>query len=152
MLPGVEPLDWAETLTRVQRAGTYWLATASRDGKPHLVPLLAVWVDGTLHFAASDVTRKAKSLAADPRCSVGAEAEGVDVVVEGEAVKVRDEAVLRRAADAYARRYEWDVTVPGHVSVAAEQTAGMEELHCRQRDVARGGDVRSTRPPNPGRW
>ena len=38
MLPGVEPVDWTETLTRVQRGGTYWLATASRDGKPHLVP------------------------------------------------------------------------------------------------------------------
>lgn len=111
MLPGVEALDWAETLMRVLHAGTYWLATVGRDGSPHLVPVLAVWVDGVLHFAASDTTRKAKSLAAEARCAVGVEAEGLDLVIEGEAVRVRDEPVLRRVAEAYGRRYEWQVTV-----------------------------------------
>jgi hypothetical protein len=75
------------------------------------VPVLAVWVDGALHFAASDITRKAKNLAADRRCVVAVPGDGLDLVVEGEAVKERDEAILRRVADNYASNYEWQVNV-----------------------------------------
>jgi hypothetical protein len=39
------------------------------------------------------------------------EAEGLDLVIEGETVKVREEPALRRVADEYARQYEWQVTV-----------------------------------------
>jgi hypothetical protein len=37
--------------------------------------------------------------------------EGLDVVVEGEAVQVSDEARLQRVADRYASKYDWHYTV-----------------------------------------
>jgi hypothetical protein len=35
---------------------TYWLATVRPDGRPHVMPILAVWVNGMLFFAAGQGT------------------------------------------------------------------------------------------------
>ena len=90
---------------------TYWLATVSPDGRPHVRPVLAVWVAGGLFFCASESTRKAKNLALDPHCAVTVERGPVDLVVEGTTGKVRDADVLQSVADAYASIYGWRVTV-----------------------------------------
>jgi|SRR5215204_2161831 len=54
---------WAEARKRLADSDTYWLATVRQDWLPHLVPLLAVWVDDALHFVASPTSRKARNLA-----------------------------------------------------------------------------------------
>jgi nitroimidazol reductase NimA-like FMN-containing flavoprotein (pyridoxamine 5'-phosphate oxidase superfamily) len=90
---------------------TYWLATVRPDGAPHVRPVLAVWADGGLYFCAGESTRKARNLVLDPRCVLTAEQEPLDLVLEGRAVKVRDEPTLRRVADVYARVYDWHVTI-----------------------------------------
>jgi nitroimidazol reductase NimA-like FMN-containing flavoprotein (pyridoxamine 5'-phosphate oxidase superfamily) len=92
-------------------AGTYWLATVRPDGRPHLVPVLAIWVDGALHFVASPTSRKAKNLASNAHCVIATGSDGLDLVVEGEAAKVTDEAMLHRVADVYMSKHEWPVTV-----------------------------------------
>ncbi len=104
-------LSWLETSQHLATAGTYWLATVRPDGRPHAVPLLAVWVADTLYFAASAASRKARNLAHDPRCVIMAQSGPLDLVVEGTATKVRDEATLRQAAAVYAAKYDWTVTV-----------------------------------------
>ncbi len=55
--------SWAEARGRLADTDLYWLATVRPDGLPHLVPILAVWVDGALHFVASRTSRKARNLA-----------------------------------------------------------------------------------------
>jgi hypothetical protein len=57
------PASWAEARGRLADADLNWLATVRPDGLPHLVPILAVWVDGALHFVASPTFRKARNLA-----------------------------------------------------------------------------------------
>jgi hypothetical protein len=107
-------MPWAEAtrrLTEEGRTSTFWLATARSDGRPHVRPVLAVWVDDALHFAASATTHKAKNLARDSHCAVTLGSGDLDIVVEGEATKVRDEGRLRRVAEAYASTYDWHVTV-----------------------------------------
>lgn len=42
---------------------------------------------------------------------ITAQSGSLDLVVEGTATKVRDEAVLGRAAAVYAAKYDWSVTV-----------------------------------------
>lgn len=110
-LAGGSPTGWAEAASRLAAADGYWLATTRPDGRPHLVPVLAVWVDGALHFAAAPSTRKGRNLARDARCVLSARQCELDLVVEGVATRVVDEAVLRRVADEYAAKYGWPVTV-----------------------------------------
>jgi hypothetical protein len=102
---------WAEARARLAEAEDYWLATVRPDGRPHLVPVLAVVVDGTLHFSAGHETRKAKNLARSPRCVVAINGSGLDLVLEGTISKVTDEAILRLVAEAYVSKYGWHVTV-----------------------------------------
>ena len=40
----------AETRRHLEQAQFYWLATARPDGRPHVMPILAVWLDGGLYF------------------------------------------------------------------------------------------------------
>jgi nitroimidazol reductase NimA-like FMN-containing flavoprotein (pyridoxamine 5'-phosphate oxidase superfamily) len=93
------------------RGDTYWLATVGADGRPHVVPVLAVWEDGALHVTSSPATRKAKDLARSPHCVITVGGPALDLVVEGEATKVRDDAALHRVAQVYASNYQWQVTV-----------------------------------------
>jgi nitroimidazol reductase NimA-like FMN-containing flavoprotein (pyridoxamine 5'-phosphate oxidase superfamily) len=97
---------WPQARRRLAEAGTYWLATARPDGRPHVVPVLAVWLDDALHFSSSPTARKAKNLARSPHCVIMVGTPALDLVVEGQATKVRDEATLRRLAEVYASKYQ----------------------------------------------
>ena len=90
-----------DALRCLAEGGTYWLATAREDGRPHVMPVLAVVVDGALHFSTGAGTRKAKNLAQTPHRVVALSAPGLDLVVEGMASKVTDERRLARVAGAY---------------------------------------------------
>ena len=90
------------------------LSTVSPDGRPHVTPLLAVWLDGTLYFCTGPSERKAKNLMGNSHCVITTGCnvlEGLDVVVEGEAMRVSEEAKLQRLADTYASKYDWHYTV-----------------------------------------
>jgi nitroimidazol reductase NimA-like FMN-containing flavoprotein (pyridoxamine 5'-phosphate oxidase superfamily) len=103
--------SWAEARERLADADTYWLATVRSDGLPHLVPLLAVWVGGALHFVAGPTSRKARNLAHDAHCVIAASRDALDLVVEGTVAKVSDEARLHRVGEAYMTKYGWPVNV-----------------------------------------
>lgn len=100
---------WMEGRERLEEAEVYWISTVRPDGRPHVTPLLAVWLDGALHFCTGPDERKAKNLGRNPHCilTTGCNAlgEGLDLVVEGDAVRLTDDAGLRRVADAYLSKY-----------------------------------------------
>jgi nitroimidazol reductase NimA-like FMN-containing flavoprotein (pyridoxamine 5'-phosphate oxidase superfamily) len=104
------PWEWVRQHLRRSTA-TYWLATVRPDGAPHVMPVLAVWVEGRPYVCMGPGTRKARNLARDARCVLTVEHEPLDLVVEGTALKVRDEETLRRVARAYDATYGWPVTV-----------------------------------------
>src|SRR5687767_13446329 len=110
--PGATPTPWAEARTHLEQAEIYWLSTVRPDGRPHVTPLLALWLDGTLYFCTGESERKARNLALNAHCVIttGCNAlhEGLDLVIEGEAVRVSDEARLHRVADAYESKYGSD--------------------------------------------
>ena len=105
------PTPWAQAQRRLAEGQWYWLATVRPDGRPHVMPVLSVWLDGALYFVAGEASRKARNLARDPRCVVTVATEDAHPVVEGEAAQVRDEARLNEVAAVYASKYEWHVTV-----------------------------------------
>jgi hypothetical protein len=107
--PGATPTPWSEAMAQLETAEVYWLSTVRPDGRPHVTSIAAVWVDGALHFTTGRSERKARNVASSAHCVVTtgcSTLEGLDVVVEGDAVRVTDEARLQRLADAYVAKYD----------------------------------------------
>ncbi|MBC8076200.1 MAG: pyridoxamine 5'-phosphate oxidase family protein [Chloroflexales bacterium] len=105
---------WAEAVAQLEKAEIFWLSTVRPDGRPHVTPLIAIWQEDALCFCTGAQERKAKNLAHNAHCilTTGCNAlneQGLDLVVEGDAVRVSDEARLQRVADAFEKKYgsEW---------------------------------------------
>jgi len=103
---GHEPIPWSRALKQLEslvrdegHERTCWLATTDPDGRPHLAAVGAIWVDGKFYFVSGPRLRKSRNLVANPRCAVSVSLGDIDVVVEGTARKVSDQAVLERVAN-----------------------------------------------------
>jgi nitroimidazol reductase NimA-like FMN-containing flavoprotein (pyridoxamine 5'-phosphate oxidase superfamily) len=107
------PPSWREAQGRLEEAQFYWLATTRPDGQPHVVPILAVWLDGALHFSAGPSSRKSRNLAQGHRCSIAVDSDDLHLIVEGTAARVSNTARLERLAELYATKYGWEVAVHG---------------------------------------
>lgn len=111
------PIPWGDTLARLEHPegeAMHWLSTVRADGRPHVVPLAAVWIDNALYFTTGQGTQKAANLAHDARCSVAFTNQGMNVVVEGTATRLTDPATLEQVAARY-KGLGWPVTVNGDV-------------------------------------
>jgi nitroimidazol reductase NimA-like FMN-containing flavoprotein (pyridoxamine 5'-phosphate oxidase superfamily) len=108
--PDAEAAGWDETRKVLEEAELFWISTVRADGRPHVTPLVAVWVDGGLHFCTGDTEQKFLNLTANPNVVLTTGCNrwdgGLDVVVEGKAVKTTDDATLTRLAQAW--RAKWD--------------------------------------------
>src|ERR1700730_5993079 len=109
--PGARARPWAEVADVLTKSEMFWLSTVRRDGRPHVTPLPAIWLDGALHFCAGSAEQKAKNLESNPRCVLTTGTNqlrsGLDVVVEGTAVRVEDEAQLQRLARMWKSKLDW---------------------------------------------
>jgi nitroimidazol reductase NimA-like FMN-containing flavoprotein (pyridoxamine 5'-phosphate oxidase superfamily) len=108
--PAAAATSWEETSKALEAAGLFWISTVRADGRPHVTPLVAVWVDSVLYFCTGEAEQKAINLGANPHVTLttgcnGWEA-GLDVMVEGDAVRVTDDAALSRLAQAWTTK--WD--------------------------------------------
>jgi general stress protein 26 len=106
---------WAEVEQVLTQSEMFWLSTVRKDGRPHVTPLPAVWLDGALHICTGAHEQKSKNLEADPRCILTTGTNqlhsGLDVVVEGAAVRVTDPAQLHRLAALWKSKLDWDFEV-----------------------------------------
>lgn len=70
-----------------------------------------VWLDDALYFSTGAESRKARNLAANPKCVICTDDAAKAVILEGEVEALRDaqQAPLRRFATAYARKYQWNI-------------------------------------------
>src|SRR5262249_39356062 len=113
--PGARPRPWADVLAVLTNSEMFWLSTVRRDGRPHVTPLPAVWLDGALHFCTGDAEQKAKNLAANPNCILTTGTNqlhaGLDVVVEGAVARVTDNEQLRRLATLWKSKLDWEYEV-----------------------------------------
>ncbi len=109
------PTPWATAEEILGTAETFWLSTVRRDGRPHVTTLLAVWVDDALNFTTGSEEQKAVNLRENDQVvlTTGCNLffEGIDVAIEGRAVRVTDTDALQRIADRYKSKYDWNFTV-----------------------------------------
>jgi nitroimidazol reductase NimA-like FMN-containing flavoprotein (pyridoxamine 5'-phosphate oxidase superfamily) len=108
--PGASATSWDDARHVLETADITWISTVRTDGRPHVTPLVAVWLDDALHFCTGPDEQKAHNLATNPHVvlTTGCNRwdEGLDVMVEGDAVRVTDGATLERLASAWATK--WD--------------------------------------------
>jgi nitroimidazol reductase NimA-like FMN-containing flavoprotein (pyridoxamine 5'-phosphate oxidase superfamily) len=115
--PEATATDWESGRGRIEEAELFWLSTVRPDGRPHVTPLISVWLDGAAYFCTGPEERKAKNLEQNSSCilTTGCNQlkEGLDVVIEGDADRISDDANLRRIAEAYEAKYgsEWHFDV-----------------------------------------
>ena len=112
--PGATPTAWTAARQQLEAAQIYWLSTVRPNGRPHVTPLFAVWLEDALYFCTGADERKAKNLVQNAHCILTTGCNvvtGLDLVVEGEAVQISDAARLQRVADGYLAKYDWHYTV-----------------------------------------
>lgn len=110
---GMEPLSWERARERLEhewrqqgpsgdgQPHTHWLVTVRADGRPHIMPVGAVWDSGRFYIVSGPGTQKSINLARDPRCSIAIAAQGLDMVLDGKATRVTDDTRLREIARAF---------------------------------------------------
>jgi hypothetical protein len=106
-----EITPWETAREQLADAPQYWISTVDPDGRPHAVPVFAVWLNGHLYSTSNKDARKAKNLEQNPLVSITASVEGFDLMVEGRAVRNTDHATLEAVAKLYIEKYDWQVTV-----------------------------------------
>ncbi|MER5268775.1 pyridoxamine 5'-phosphate oxidase family protein [Actinosynnema sp. NPDC002837] len=123
---GGRPAPWAEARERLAGARSYWTATSHPSGRPHMRPVLAVWVGDALYLSSDPGARKSRNLDADAHCSIAATCDDMDLVIEGKAVRVTDPQQLKNVAAEYKAKYGWPVTIVDAAFTApyAAPTAG----------------------------
>ena len=115
-MDGAPAVPWPDARQALEDAGTFWLSTVHADGRPHVTTLIAMWHDAALYFSSGPTEQKCKNLERNPHCilTTGCNRldDGLDVVVEGEAVRVTDYARLRALAEAWGTKYgrDWNLT------------------------------------------
>ncbi len=113
---GNAPLPWSRPLD-ILEAGTFFgrpafLGTTRPDGRPHSAGIGAIWLDGEIYFTSGPGTCKSRNLAANPACTISAGLATIDIVFEGQAVRVNDAGTLERVAVS-CRETGWPVKVEG---------------------------------------
>ena len=115
----------------LEHAELYWLATVRADGRPHVTPLIGVMEAAAVHFCTGLREQKARNLEHNSRVVLttgnNSWARGLDVIVEGAAVRVTDREGLQRLADAYEAKYgsEWHFDVGDGVFRTGEDAAAV---------------------------
>jgi general stress protein 26 len=108
--PGASPTSWEDAVRALEAAELFWITTVRPDGRPHVSPLVAVWLDDAIHFSTGATEQKAVNVRVNPHVILTTGCNdwdrGLDVVIEGDAVRTTADATLQRLADAW--RLKWD--------------------------------------------
>ena len=65
--PDAVATPWEETRRVLETAEVFWLSTVRADGRPHVTPVSALWLDGTLYFRQAASHRRPGTFG-EPAC------------------------------------------------------------------------------------
>ncbi len=114
--PAAVAVDWEETSRFLENAELFWISTVRADGRPHVTPVVAAWWKEAIWFSTGAGEQKFANLRANPHVVLTSGCnwwdQGLDVVVEGDAAQITDDAVLAQAARAFLTKWDgrWQYT------------------------------------------
>jgi general stress protein 26 len=115
--PSATAVPWADVDHVLTTSEMFWLSTVRGDGRPHVTPLPAIWLEGVLYFCAGEKEQKTVNLTANPSCVLTTGTNqlhsGLDVIAEGVAERVTDHALLVRLAALWKSKLDWDYVIVG---------------------------------------
>jgi len=83
---GGEMVDWSHVVDRLAKASSYWLATIGSAGRPHVVPIWGVFVEGELYLETGDPnTAKNRNLRHNREVAVHLDGDTDAVIIFGTA-------------------------------------------------------------------
>jgi PPOX class probable F420-dependent enzyme len=103
---GTGLLSWSWAVERLSASRNYWIATVWPDGRPHAMPVWAVWRQDFLWFSSSLRSRKVRNLRANPGCVATTEDATDPVVLEGTAEVVADLDLIAEFLAATNEKYQ----------------------------------------------
>jgi hypothetical protein len=119
---GSDALPWSRprdllAASPAQPGTAFFLGTSRPDGRPHAAGIGAQWLDGDIYFTSGPDTRKARNLAANPACTISVGLKGIDLILEGDATRITDQATLEQVVQLY-RAGGWPAEVEGDAFTA----------------------------------
>ena len=132
---------------------SFFLSTSRPDGSPHVAGVGALVADGEIYIVSGPETRKSRDLAANPACSLAVSLEGLDLVLDGEAVRVTDRPTLETAAAAY-RAVGWPAEVEDDAFTApySAPSAGPPPWYLYRFTIHTAVGVAGAEPHGATRW
>ena len=109
-----EALPWETADNALSNAELYWFTSVREDGRPHVTPLVGLWLDDVFVFCTGPTEQKFRNLEHSKSVAVttgnNSWADGLDVVVEGTAERLTGRDTLTKLADAFRAKYgeDWD--------------------------------------------
>src|SRR5580693_348107 len=74
---GIKPADegqrllpWKWAAERLAASRGYWASTVRPDGSPHCMPVWGIWTSDRFIFSTGAESRKARNIAANPKCVI----------------------------------------------------------------------------------
>ena len=113
--PDTAAVPWPDVDDVLTKSEMFWLSTVRSNGRPHVTPLPAIWLDQVLHFCCGDQEQKSANLRANPNCVLTTGTNqlhsGLDVIVEGVAERITDRTKLSELAALWKSKLDWDFGV-----------------------------------------
>ncbi len=101
------PARWRAIEARLGRETEIWLTTVRYDGRPHLIPIWFVWLEGKIYIATDAKSQKVINLRHNQNVSLALTDPMNVVLIEGEAHSA-DRGLIDALGEYFYNKYEWD--------------------------------------------
>jgi hypothetical protein len=113
-------LPWASVRKRIEQSHNYWISSTRPDGRPHVMPVWGVCLDGATYFGTDRTSTKARNLGANPAAVMHLESGDDVVILEGMVRRIIDKKEIAAVDAAYLVKYKMKLTdAPGELFLCA---------------------------------
>lgn len=108
-------VDWSWVAAQLMESKNYWLCSVRPDGRPHVVPRWAVFVDRKIYYDGSPETRHAQNIETNPHITVHLESGTEAIILEGSSApsKKPSPELGKKLSKEYKRKYKDFGYAPG---------------------------------------